>query len=414
MDAVVLKSLMDAAGAPAHPIIFLVLGVVTFALHMAAVNLMLGTLGVAAWAALSPNAHKERLSHVLLMTAKVAVGFAVVLGVAPLLFVQVVYDGFWYVSNVLSAWWLVGFIVILIAGYLALYRAYGLNHRYLEDGTPVTIHGAVKGFGWMGFAFVMLLLCGLIMHTLTNQAIRPELWMSWYAPNGVIDPSGRGLHYVLVPRLLFFLFLSLPVTAGWLFAMRRYLINAGEADVGYLDFIEALAHKLALTGGILVALAGIVWMMMLPETMAWLRTSPAILLLIVPMVFFLIMSPVQKKRRLCPPCNYLGFVMPVVMVMLLATLREVLRYGTLLGGFGFDAMDWRINMDWPTTLIFFTTFLVVGGLNISYLVTLAWKSGATEGVYTPSAGINRLGTLCVVSLVAWVVAYFAIGLAVVA
>ena len=48
MNDMMLMALTDPAGAPAHPLIFLVLGVVTFALHLTAVNVMLGTLGLAA------------------------------------------------------------------------------------------------------------------------------------------------------------------------------------------------------------------------------------------------------------------------------------------------------------------------------------------------------------------------------
>ena len=48
MNESLFLALMDPAGAPAHPLVFLVLGVVTFALHMTAVNVMLGTLGLAA------------------------------------------------------------------------------------------------------------------------------------------------------------------------------------------------------------------------------------------------------------------------------------------------------------------------------------------------------------------------------
>ncbi len=413
MNATVLNSLMDVAGAPAHPLVFLVLGVVTFALHIAAVSLMLGTLGLSAWGAFSRSPYAGRLSHTLMMTAKVSVAFAVVLGVAPLLFVQVIYDSYWYVSNVLSAWWLMIFVVILIAAYLGLYRAYGLNHTYLEDGTPVPVHGEVRGGMWLVASLVLLLGCGAIMHVLANQALFPERWMSWYAPGGVVNPDGRSLHYALLPRLIFFLSLSLPVTAGWLFALRRYLINGGETDTGYLGYIESMAHRFALAGAVLVAVSGAAWMMMLPESMVWFRQSVWVGIGLIPLIFFFVMSPVQKKRRLCIPCGYLAFVMSLVMVIILAALREVMRYGTLLSAYGWNALDYKVNMDWPTTIIFFTTFVVVGGLNITYLTLLAFKSGHEKGVYTPGPALNRLGQACVVSLVAWVVAYFAIGLSVV-
>ena len=83
MNDMMLMALTDPAGAPAHPLIFLVLGVVTFALHLTAVNVMLGTLRLAAWGAFSKNPYWQRLAG-LGTTAKVAVSVAIVLGVAPL------------------------------------------------------------------------------------------------------------------------------------------------------------------------------------------------------------------------------------------------------------------------------------------------------------------------------------------
>ena len=60
-----------------------------------------------------------------------------------------------------------------------------------------------------------------------------------------------------------------------------------------------------------------------------------------------------------------------------------------------------------------TTFLVVGGLNLTYLLSLAWRSGQTEGVYQPSAALSRVGVAAIASLALWVAGYFAIGIAVV-
>lgn len=412
MNDTMFLALMDPAGAPAHPLIFLVLGVVTFALHMTAVNVMLGTLGLSAWGSFSQNPYWQRLAGALGTTAKVAVSLAIVLGVAPLLFVQVVYDPFWYTSNVISAWWLLGFLAILTVAYLALYRYYGLNHRYAEDGTALPVHGAPRGGLWLVGSFVLMVTCGVIMHAVVNQSLQPGEWMNWYAPNGVVDPHGRELHSITVARVAFFLLLSVPVTAGWLFGMRRYLLSSGEEDYGYIDFIENLAHTTARVGSVLVFVAGAAWMATLPETMVWFRSSVWMVLALVPLAYFVAMSFIQKKRVLCIFCNYMAFGMTLIMTIVLATIREILRFVTLLEAAGWDALAYKVNMDWSSTVIFFVTFLVVGGLNLTYLLTLAWKSGQTKEVYVPSLGLSRVGTMALVSLVLWVVGYFAIGITV--
>ena len=115
---------------------------------------------------------------------------------------------------------------------------------------------------------------------------------------------------------------------------------------------------------------------------------------------------------LCIFCNYMAFVMTVVMTLVLAALREVLRFVTLMETSGWNALDYKITMDWPSTVIFFVTFLVVGGLNVGYLVTLAWQSGQAKALYEPSGMLTKVGKAAVVSLAAWVAGYFIIGISV--
>ena len=201
-----LHALRDPAGVPSHPLVFLILGVITFALHMAAVNVMLGTGALTLRGAFSANAHWRRLAVAMLTTSKIAVSVAIVLGVAPLLFVQVVYDPFWYTSNVLSAWWVMGFIALLIAGYIALYIFYWKNHDIEAEGG--------KGSVWLVLSLALLLAVGFIVHSLTNQMLFPENWMGWYAPQGVVNPDGHSLHYWNLPRFGFFIALSAPVTGA--------------------------------------------------------------------------------------------------------------------------------------------------------------------------------------------------------
>ena len=62
----------------------------------------------------------ERLSIALTKVAKVGVSLLIVLGVAPLLFTQVIYDPQWYASNVLSARWAIVFIASADRGLLPL------------------------------------------------------------------------------------------------------------------------------------------------------------------------------------------------------------------------------------------------------------------------------------------------------
>ncbi|MDP2092488.1 MAG: hypothetical protein Q8K50_01145 [Hydrogenophaga sp.] len=401
MTPEMLVALRDPAGVPSHPLVFLVLGVLTFALHIAAVQVMLGAASLTLRGAFSGRPHWRRLAQAMLVTAKIAVSVAIVIGVAPLLFVQVVYDPFWYTSNVLSAWWVIGFIGLLIAGYIALYIFYWKNHHIVAEGG--------KGGVWMVLSIALLLAVGFIVHSLTNQMLFPEHWMAWYAPQGVVNPDGHSLHHWHLPRFLFFIALSAPVTGAWLYGYRRYLQGAQEADAAYLGWLRGLAQNLMLIGGVVSVLIGALWMATLPEKMAWFATSVWLLMAVVALAAVVALPLVLRDRIDTGVWGYGIFGAGAVGLIVVGAAREMLRFVTLLGSHGYDAMDYRINMDWYSTGLFFTTFGVVGGVTLAYLLTVAWQAGQSKGLYTPSATVTRIGQWSVGLLVGWTVLYFAVG-----
>lgn len=401
MDAAMLYALRDPAGIPSHPIIFLVLGVLTWALHIAAVQVMLGASALTLYGAFSRDAHWRRLAAAMITTAKVAVSVAIVLGVAPLLFVQVIYDPFWYTSNVLSARWVIGFIVILILAYLAMYAFYYRNPKLASQPT--------RSAWQMVASLVLMLVVGWIMHVLSYQMLLPEQWMGWYAPNGNINPGGQALHAYSVTRFAFFILLSVAVVAVWLFAYRRYLMGRPGEDAGYIAWLLPLAHRLMLAGGVLAVASGALWLATLPEKMAWFATSAwvwASAIALLAAAFFPRLLGNKLDQGLW---GYAPFALGAVALIVVAAAREALRFVTLLGSHGYDALDYKINLDWYSTSLFFITFAVLGGVVLGYLLTVAWKAGQTKGVYTPSPALTRLGNLSIGLLVIWIVQYFAIG-----
>lgn len=401
MNPQMLYALRDPAGVPSHPVLFLLLGVLTFALHIAAVQVMLGASVLTLRGAFSADAHWRRLAASMLATAKIAVSVAIVLGVAPLLFVQVIYDPFWYTANVLSARWVIGFIAILIVAYLAMYGFYGRNPNLAQQPARS---------GWMMVVSLgLMLLVGFIMHVLSVQMLMPEQWQGWYAPGGQIDASGSRLHAFNLPRFGFFIALALPVVGAWLLAVRRYLQAAAEPDAAYLAFLARLARPLMLGGGVLSLALGAWWMLTLPPEMAhmtqsvWTWAAAASLLVVVLLPWAL---ATRLDRGLWA---YAVFGAGALALIVVAAAREMLRYSTLLQAHGYDALDYRIQMDWYSTLTFFLTFAVLGGVTLGYLLTLAWRAGQTEGVYTPSTTVTRWGQAAIGLLVVWIVHYFVLG-----
>lgn len=403
MDTASLYALRDPLGVPAAPVIFLILGVLTWALHIAAVHILLGASGLGLTGALSKNPHWRRLADAMVGTAKVAISVAIVLGVAPLLFVQVIYDPFWYTSNVLSAWWVIGFIVFLILGSLALFVFYALNHSM--KSTQKT-----RCPGSLALAIILFLTVGFIMHALSVQMLHPEKWMQWYAPNGIVDASGRAIHDYNLWRFGFFISLSVPVIGLWLLAYRRYLQGRIENEPGYLDFVRNLALRLVSIGGVIALVFLFAWMKTLPVNVAgfatgfWPLVTAAVLLLAVALPYVLAQKLDQSFWGFVP------FAFGAVAEIVVGVMREALRWVTLYGVHGYNLFDYKIHMDWYSTLMFFLTFALIGGGVLAYLLTVAWKAGQSKGVYVASPLVNRMGTIGITLLSIWIVQYFVIGL----
>ena len=340
----------------------------------------------------------------MLTTAKIAVSVAIVLGVAPLLFVQVIYDPFWYTSNVLSAWWVIGFIVLLTAGYIALYAFYWKNPELAHTGGRSSVRLVLS----LGF----FLAVGFIVHGLTYQMLFPEQWMAWYAPQGQVDPSGRTLHAWHAARFAFFIALAAPVTGAWLYGYRRYLQGAGETDGAYLAFVQALAQRLMTAGGVVVLAIGTLWMLTLPAKMAWFAGSAAMWLALAALLAVVALPLALRDRLDRGYWGYVVFGAGALALIVVGAAREALRYGTLLATHGYDPLDYRVQLDGYSTVLFFATFAVLGGVTLGYLLTVAWQAGQHrgEGPYTPSAAVARLGQWAVGLLVIWTLAYFGVGL----
>ncbi|MGM0595000.1 MAG: hypothetical protein ACQETD_10730 [Pseudomonadota bacterium] len=401
MDASMLYALRDPAGIPTHPMVFMLLGILTFALHIFSVQLMLGASGLTLYGAFSKDARWRRLALAMVDIAKVAVSVSIVLGVAPLLFVQVIYDPFWYTSNVLSARWVIGFIAILTVAYLAMYRFYFANYGNKDARRPPRSSWA------MVVSIALMLVVGFIMHVLTSEMLHPDKWMQWYAPNGEVDPSGSGLHAYNLFRFGFFISLSVPVVGAWLLAYRRFFSVRGDMEPTYLEWAAGLGVKLLTVGGFLSTVLAVLWMVTLPEKLAGFALSPWSLLILIGAAGFSGLGYLSRNNR--HTMAYWGIALGVAFGLLIAVGREMLRYAALNGVHGYNFLDYQVNMDWYSTLLFFATFAIVGGTVLSYYLGVAWKAAQSEGVYTPGPVLQKLGKASIALIALWIVQYFAVG-----
>jgi hypothetical protein len=391
----VLQAMRDPAGVPATPLLFQALMIVTWVFHIAFVNLTLGAAAMSIYAfyARPGDPHWQELSVALTKVAKVGVSMLVVLGVAPLLFTQVIYDPQWYASNVLSARWAIFFIASMIVAYCLWFAFYWQNHE-----------GAKRYIGlYAVIGLALFLVDGLIMHALSYQSIQPEKWMQWYAPGGVVDTSGSKLHAIQWPRFLFIITLSAPAVGIFLVAYSDYLATHAGKSAAYLAFARKLGRKTAFRGFLAAAPFLIWWHLDLPPQsgLAWQPFGWLMVLAV------LLVANISRDEG----GNVHGYVLIGLgtgILLMLAIWREVVR-ATYLGAFGYVIGDYKVNVDWPSLFLFFATLAGVGGLVGGFFLALLYRSGKQQGRYEANGTVARLGTGAVAVLAAWIAVFFAYG-----
>jgi hypothetical protein len=116
--------------APAWPLDFLL--VFTFILHLLAMDFLLGgviILSVSSYLGRRDSRHRELTRRVSRALPPVT-AFTITLGVAPLLFLQLVYGQFFYTSSDLMAWYWLAVVFLVMLGYYGVYW-YQLQHDEL-------------------------------------------------------------------------------------------------------------------------------------------------------------------------------------------------------------------------------------------------------------------------------------------
>jgi hypothetical protein len=177
----------------------------TFLLHLVAMNLVLGGSVLALhWRASRRPAdaeHRHTLLRAFTKALPVAVAAAVTLGIAPLLFVQVLYGRLFLTSSILMGWlWLAVIPLVVLAYYGAYVLAFGAESPGLRSSWLAA--GVTLLFALVAFLYV----------TNVTRSLRPDTFLDVYRA------SGRGLALNLAdpsfwPRYMHFLLGAVAVAA---------------------------------------------------------------------------------------------------------------------------------------------------------------------------------------------------------
>ncbi|KAA3633780.1 MAG: hypothetical protein DWP97_08370 [Calditrichaeota bacterium] len=304
-----------------------VLHIVTLSLHLIAMNFLFGGIIVLIFGKVT-NKWENAVVQKFIKLFPNAMAATVSFGVAPLLFVQLVYAKQVYSASIVSGWFWLMIIVVAIITYYLLYAS---SFAKKTDG---------KQKVYLTIAMVGLLYISFVYSSVFSLAEKPDLYAALYAQN----QSGL----VLNTDIGSYLFRWLHMVFG--------AITVGGFFVGLLgrndDEVFKLGKNFYLWGMVGSIATGFAYMLGLGEMLKPFMRSPGIWLVTVG--FFLSLGSLHfmfKKKFL------MSSIMLGVSFLSMVITRHVVRLLALEGFF--DPSSLPVNPQWGIFIIFLILFVLM-------------------------------------------------------
>lgn len=339
---------------PAPWSLFNLLLVPTFTLHLLLANMMVGLGVILFFKAARRHSQPTLDQDSSFWAGKIPwiIALTVNLGVAPLLFLQVIQGQFLYVSSVLMASYYISILVLVILGY---YGAYLMDMRQARLGRARVWIQAVSVFLFLIVSYFFT--CSVVL------MINPGQWHEYFQhPFGLLLPGGD---YSLLPRYLHFVASSLAVGGlsmgvfGW-WRAKRGRESEDMIRQGLLWYGVATMVNFGIGAWYLAALPQPV----LDQVIA---SKASLVLLMVAVIAGLASVPAALGRQ---PLTAGWCALASIVFMVI--FRYVVRGFYLAPYLKVDEMP--VDTQYSAALLFFAA-LALGVVLVVYLIKLALKAG---------------------------------------
>ncbi len=331
---------------------FQVLLTATFVVHILLMNALFGGAVVTLLGGVFGRGGSGEVAREMAKRVPTLVALTVNAGIAPLLFLQVLYGHLFYSSSIVMAVWWFAIIPLLIMGY---YSTYAVSLRY---------DGALRPF-WSFLVVVILLVVGFLFANNNTLALVPASWSAWFS-------NGQGISLnlsepTLWPRWLHMMVGALAVGGLFVALLQQRKMNKGDLqaeparDWALKIFTHCTLAEMAL---------GIWWLIALPRPVMKLFMGTemvATLLLLAGVALGVVALILGFKKKV-----YGAVFFTVVTVVVMALMREVVRFGYLDGIFHPANL---IVEPQNSPLILFLVTLVIGVISAVYMLVLASRAG---------------------------------------
>ena len=360
---------VDPLPLPGPVWLFTALLLVVFTLHVAAMNSALGGGIWTLWNYLrgrhSEHPYSRRLANELAQLLPTFLAFTVTLGVAALLFVQVLFGNFLYTSSILiGSLWLAVIPLVMVAYYGFYYFSYTAEQGKSASGVVLAIS-----------VCVLLSIAFIFVNNMTLM-LSPGRWLAMYRAH----PNGWNLNlgdHSVIPRYLHIINGAIALFSAILahLGMRKM-----KADAAYgrwlvqraaLVFAACTGLQFLLGMWLLLAIPREIAMVLLRDPLAGAVFGLSLISVISAMLMILLGSLSEKPS----PLVHIGFGMTLVTLLLMVSLRYLLRLAYLKPYVSLGALAVRSQIG----VIVLFLILFVGGLaTVGYMLWLVARGAKTR------------------------------------
>jgi hypothetical protein len=328
--------------------------ILTFVLHLLFMNTMLGT-GIIAFVSHLKRPKKEPpLTGDISKKLPYTIAFTVNMGVAPLLFMQVIYGHFFYVSSVLMAVYWISIIALLLIAY---YSAYIYDFKYETLGAA----GAL----FIGVTVLILLFIGFLFTNNLTLMLHPEIWKEYFQ-----KPGGTLLNLsdsTLIPRYLHFVTASVALGGLFIALLARFNSLKGveeknhQQDTGMKWFCYATLVQIII---------GLWFLISLPSniTILFMGGSPFHSVVFLAGIAGVVLSLVFGFKKLLLPST----VSVIGTVIFMVIMRDLVRKAYLEPYFSLSTL--KVIPQFSPLILFLCSF-VAGLAIVGLILKMAMKSG---------------------------------------
>ena len=320
-----------------------ILHLLTLTLHFAAMNLLVGGVIAVLWGKFT-----DRWSHPVvqrfLKLFPGAMAATVTLGVAPLLFLQLIYPRQTYAAGIVSAWFWLEIIGSVLIAYYLLYGA-SMSQKPGAGRRPL----------YLTVALVLMLFVSIVYSSVFSMVERPSQIASLYAQ------CQSGL--VFNPHVEEYLFRWLHMIIG--------AITVGGYFVGLLGKENEEAFRVGrgffLWGMVITSVFGLAYLLLLGDVLPKLMHTPAIWALTLGVILSAGSLHFFFRKKFAPAGAMLGVSMLSMVIM-----RHYVRLINLEGVY--DPSTVPVKPQW-SVFVLFLIFFVIAVAVLWYMLRMFFSGG---------------------------------------